>query len=159
MIKQTNAQKQQIYRQKLREALGEDEYLKQQRLKKKAYRHKKQAIVDEDGDESTEQSKNCANFAKEITTTKNINLIDKGKLPIKETTMAANITTLERIHKDIFQKKLNCDNFDWLEDNYGIDRNKVLDPKQYRKWRDEVYPFGGPDTYIDYLLELGLLKK
>ena len=48
---------------------------------------------------------------------------------------------------------------DWLEDNYGIDRQKVLDPKEYKKWRDEVYPFGGPETYIDYLLELKLLKK
>lgn len=48
---------------------------------------------------------------------------------------------------------------DSLEENYGIDRTKVLDPKEYKKWRDEVYPFGGPEDYIDYLLELNLLKK
>lgn len=47
---------------------------------------------------------------------------------------------------------------DWLEENYGIDRTKVLDPKEYKKWRDDVYPYGGPDNYIDYLVELGLLK-
>ncbi len=48
---------------------------------------------------------------------------------------------------------------DWLEENYGIDRTKVLDPKDYKFWRDEVYPFGGPDTYIDYLVEINKLKR
>jgi hypothetical protein len=43
---------------------------------------------------------------------------------------------------------------DWLEENYGIDRTVVLNTK----WRDEVYPFGGPDDYITYLKELNLLK-
>lgn len=48
---------------------------------------------------------------------------------------------------------------DWLEENYGIDRTKVLNPKEYKVWKDEVYPYGGPDNYIDYLQELGFLKK
>lgn len=48
---------------------------------------------------------------------------------------------------------------DWLEENYGIDRTKVLNPKDYKEWRDEVYPFGGPDNFIEYLLETGKLKK
>ena len=41
---------------------------------------------------------------------------------------------------------------DWLEENYGIDRTQVLNTKEYKTWKDEIYPFGGPDTYIDYLV-------
>lgn len=48
---------------------------------------------------------------------------------------------------------------DWLEENYGIDRIQVLNPTDYKFWRDEVYPYGGPDTFIDYLVEIGKLKK
>lgn len=47
---------------------------------------------------------------------------------------------------------------DWIEENYGIKREDVLDTKEYKKWRDQVFPFGGPDTYIDYLRERKLLK-
>jgi hypothetical protein len=46
---------------------------------------------------------------------------------------------------------------DWLEENYGIDRAEVLNPKDYEDWRDRIFPYGGPDTYIDYLVETGRL--
>lgn len=43
---------------------------------------------------------------------------------------------------------------DYLEENYGIDRTKVLVPSEYKKWRNEIFSFtDGPDNYIDYLVE------
>lgn len=47
---------------------------------------------------------------------------------------------------------------DWAEEQYAIDRTQVLNPKDYDKWRDTIFPFQGPDTYIDYLLETGRLR-
>lgn len=40
---------------------------------------------------------------------------------------------------------------DWLIENYGIDPSKVLNPDDYKHWRDAVFPYGGPDTYIEHL--------
>lgn len=47
----------------------------------------------------------------------------------------------------------------YLEENYGIDRAKVLNPEHYKQWRDEVFAFGEQDNYIEYLLATGLLEK
>lgn len=47
---------------------------------------------------------------------------------------------------------------DWIEENYGVKREKVLNSDNYKTWRDTIYPFGGPETYIDYLKEIKLLK-
>lgn len=47
---------------------------------------------------------------------------------------------------------------DWLEENYGIDRMKVLNPKDYLHWRDTIFPYGGPDNYVDFLVEAGKLS-
>lgn len=47
---------------------------------------------------------------------------------------------------------------DWMNDQ-GY-QTELLQPNDYKKWRDEVFPFGeGPDNYIDYLLELKKLKS
>jgi hypothetical protein len=46
----------------------------------------------------------------------------------------------------------------YLEDHYGIDRIKVLNPENYKNWRDMTYPLGGPDNYISYLIAVGKLK-
>jgi hypothetical protein len=46
----------------------------------------------------------------------------------------------------------------YLEENYGIDREKVLNPEHYKKWADEVYSVGMCDDYIAYLRELKFLK-
>ena len=60
--------------------------------------------------------------------------------------------------------KLNGDDgiiektIDNLESNYGISRIEVLDPKKYKHWKDKVFPYGGPDDYIDYLVETVKLK-
>lgn len=47
---------------------------------------------------------------------------------------------------------------DYLEENYGIDRSKVLDPEHYKDFIDRVYMHGEFDTYIDYLKSLNRLK-
>jgi hypothetical protein len=35
---------------------------------------------------------------------------------------------------------------------------EALDPKQYKNWHDSVFPYGGPDNYIDYLLAINIIK-
>ena len=47
---------------------------------------------------------------------------------------------------------------DYLEESYGIDRMKVLNPDLYKKYRDEIYSEGKYDTFIDYMIDLRLLK-
>jgi hypothetical protein len=42
----------------------------------------------------------------------------------------------------------------YLEENYGIDRNKVLNPEHYKDFKDRIYMEGKYDTYIDYLKDL-----
>ena len=42
----------------------------------------------------------------------------------------------------------------FLEEQYGIDRMKVLNPDDYDKFIDEVYMDGHFETYIDYLIFL-----
>ncbi len=37
--------------------------------------------------------------------------------------------------------------------------DQVLDPKSYKHWHDAVFPYGGPDNYIDYLLEIKILEN
>ena len=36
---------------------------------------------------------------------------------------------------------------------------EVLEPERYKNWRDTIYPYGGPDNYIDYLVSIKLLNK
>lgn len=47
---------------------------------------------------------------------------------------------------------------DWLVDNYAPPF-EALDTNSYKNWRDTIYPEGGPDNYIDYLLERKILTK
>lgn len=46
----------------------------------------------------------------------------------------------------------------YIEDNYAP-APEVLDPESYKYWKDVIFPVGGPETYIDYLLEKKILKK
>jgi hypothetical protein len=46
---------------------------------------------------------------------------------------------------------------DYVIENYAPPI-EALDPEKYKHWRDTVFPFGGPDNYIDYLVELNILK-
>ena len=55
--------------------------------------------------------------------------------------------------------KLLEDSIDWLVAEYGIDQMEVLNPDKYKHWRDAIFPYGGADNYIDYLIETGRLKK
>lgn len=46
---------------------------------------------------------------------------------------------------------------DWCgEQGYPID---MLVPDDFKKWRDTVRPYGGPDDYIDYLVQCGKLRR
>jgi hypothetical protein len=48
---------------------------------------------------------------------------------------------------------------DWVVEQYAPPL-EALEPEKWKRWRDEVYSLpGSPDTYIDYLVEIGLLKK
>ncbi len=47
---------------------------------------------------------------------------------------------------------------DWIEEEYGVDRSQVLDPKEYDMWKDTIFPYGGPDNFIDYLVSIGRLQ-
>lgn len=46
---------------------------------------------------------------------------------------------------------------DWVKDNYDPPA-EALDSEKFKHWRDTVFPFGGPETYIDYLTSLNILK-
>ncbi len=39
-----------------------------------------------------------------------------------------------------------------------IQEIKLIDPKDYKQWEDAIYPYGGPDNYLQYLLDSGKLK-
>lgn len=47
---------------------------------------------------------------------------------------------------------------DWLVENYQPP-HEALNPEKYKHWRDTIFPYGGADTYIEYLIETGILKK
>ncbi len=46
---------------------------------------------------------------------------------------------------------------DWLQENYQPPM-EALNPADWEHWHDTIYPYGGPDNYIDYLLEIKKLK-
>lgn len=49
-------------------------------------------------------------------------------------------------------KELSEKVLDWMADQgYKVE---LLVPADYQKWADEVHSFGGPETYIDYLVSL-----
>lgn len=47
----------------------------------------------------------------------------------------------------------------YLEDNYAPPED-VLNPAKYKDWRDRIFPTGkGADNWIDYLVEMNILKR
>lgn len=49
---------------------------------------------------------------------------------------------------------------DWIYGNYGEENVRdALNTKAYDNWKDKVYPFGGPDNWIDYLVSLNRLRN
>lgn len=60
-------------------------------------------------------------------------------------------TSAGELNKGLLERIL-----DWCAENgYQID---VLNPEEYKKWRDTVYLTGEHDNYIDYLLDLRKLR-
>lgn len=47
---------------------------------------------------------------------------------------------------------------DWVMETYAPPM-EALYSESYKNWRDTVFPYGGPDNYIDYLISLNLLSK
>ena len=47
---------------------------------------------------------------------------------------------------------------DWLVQNYAAP-TEAINSEAYKEWRDTAFPAGGPDNYIDYLVEVGVLKE
>lgn len=45
---------------------------------------------------------------------------------------------------------------EWIEEQGG--QTKVLNPNEYKHWRDAIFPYGGPDNYIDFLVSERRLK-
>lgn len=45
----------------------------------------------------------------------------------------------------------------YIEDNYAPPK-EALNPEKYKLWKDTIYPFGGADTYLGYLIDLKLLQ-
>lgn len=46
---------------------------------------------------------------------------------------------------------------DWLIEQYDPPK-QAIDPEQFQVWRDTIFPRGGPDNYIDYLVACGVLR-
>jgi hypothetical protein len=46
---------------------------------------------------------------------------------------------------------------DWMQENYAPPA-EALDPERFKTWRDTIFPFGGPDNFIDYNIETGILR-
>jgi hypothetical protein len=44
----------------------------------------------------------------------------------------------------------------WLVENYSPSA-EALNPESFKEWRDTIFPNCGPDNYIDYLRECGIL--
>ncbi len=44
----------------------------------------------------------------------------------------------------------------YIQDNYAPPV-EALNPKSYQHWKDAIFPYGGPDNYIDYLVEKKIL--
>lgn len=47
---------------------------------------------------------------------------------------------------------------DWIIENYATPI-EALDPKKYNHWHDAIYPYEGPETYIEYLVSINILKR
>ncbi|CCD89878.1 protein of unknown function [Bradyrhizobium sp. ORS 285] len=45
----------------------------------------------------------------------------------------------------------------WFIENYSPPI-EAMDPKKWKHWHETIFPSGGPDNYIDYLIEIGILK-
>lgn len=71
--------------------------------------------------------------------------------------VAGKVKTVAGSTKGQLQKGFLEKVMDWMNDQgYQIE---LLNPKDYDHWRDTIYPYGGPDNYIDYLVSIKKLKS
>lgn len=71
-----------------------------------------------------------------------------------------------KVHRIAMSTKSNLREFvercvAYMEENYEMPP-EVLDSNKYKQWRDTIYPFldkAKSDNYIDYLVEIGILKS
>lgn len=72
----------------------------------------------------------------------------------KKVVINKKLVTIGGSTKGKLQREEICDKvIDYLEENYGIDRALVLNPKEYKEWRDKLRSFSDvPFDYIDYLI-------
>lgn len=61
------------------------------------------------------------------------------------------LSTKNQLNKGFLEKVI-----EYLVENYSPP-SESFDPSKYKRWRDEIYPFGGPETYIDYLITINIL--
>ncbi len=62
-------------------------------------------------------------------------------------------STKGKLNDGIIEKTI-----DYLEENYAIKREEVLDPAKYKDWRDRISMNRDEEDYIDYLKALGKLS-
>jgi hypothetical protein len=62
-------------------------------------------------------------------------------------------TTKNELNKGFLEKCV-----DYLIENYAPPI-QAIDPKYFKDWHDRIFPYGGPDNYIDYLLKVNILKR
>lgn len=62
-------------------------------------------------------------------------------------------STKNELNKGIIEKII-----EYQIDQHGINPDEVLNPKNYKIWRDTIFPYGGPDNWIDYCVNLHQLE-
>lgn len=63
-------------------------------------------------------------------------------------------TTKGELNKGFLQECI-----DYIQENYAPPP-EALSPEKYQYWKDAIFSFeGGADNYIDYLVELNILKR
>lgn len=77
----------------------------------------------------------------------------------EDVAIGGRIKRISKSSKGLLNKGLMERILDWMADQgYQVE---ILNPKEYKKWRDEIYPSSSPSdpaNYIDYLLSLRQLK-
>ena len=97
-----------LYRQKLRNEMGDKEYKEMVRKQQQKYRGgsvlEKQEYINQE---------NCLELARQITDKKNLT----NKRQIKVDTAVINLKMIGRIYRDMYDLEWDCKNFDWLRED------------------------------------------
>jgi hypothetical protein len=74
----------------------------------------------------------------------------------RENSTAVTLTIEDTKTGEIETRTVAQNQIEWLEENYATP-DEATNSKKYKYWLETVFPFGGPDNYIDYLVELNIL--